>query len=279
MLNILFPTDFTELSLNAFHYALEYAIKTSAKLTIYHTFDESDTTPEAQSIYDKVDIQNFRNKQDSFPPFEKIISDRNIENLKVRYIVKEGKFIEAIKKYVAKREEKIDLIIMGTHGKTKSLFDIFMENNTIRILEQISKPVIAVPQRAVYDGSIDNIAFLVDYREDEKDALLEIAEQAEQLNARLHVIHFDLAHGDSIVPRMDIFKESLQLANHHKVSFNSIDSLDLKKSLLKYCDEHNIDMVCVINHARNYYQRLFSYSLAEELINHVDTPVMAIYRE
>ena len=280
MKSILFPTDFTELSLNAFTYAMEYAQKSNSKLIVYHTYSEnSDIPEEAQQVYDKVDIQNFRNKKDKFPPFEKLIKDSKVGDLKVKYVVDEGNFIDSLKNYITRKEDKIDLIIMGTQNKENSLFNIFMETNTIKILQEINKPVIAIPEKATFDGYLNNIAFLVDYREDEKEPLEQVILKTQEFNSNLHVIHFDLAHGESISPLMSSFKDSLQLKDLNNTKFISIDTINLKKSLSEYCVNNTIDMICVINHKRNFYQRLFSLSLAEDILNHLDIPVMAIYSE
>lgn len=280
MKNILFPTDFTEVSLNAFEYAMEYAQKFNYKLIVYHTYLEgSSVKEETQAVYKMVDIQNFRNKKDKFPPFEKLIRNSKLGHLTVKYIVEEGEFINSLMNYVSKKEDKIDLVIMGTHGNSKNLFNIFMETQTLKILKEISMPVIAIPERAHFDGSLDRIAFLVDYRSDEIKPLQMVIEKTKEFGANLHVIHFDLAHGESIVPLMEGFKKSIQTAKLKTVDFVSIDSIDLKKSLSEYCRDHKIDLVCLINHRRNSYQRLFSFSLAEDLISHVDIPVMAIYSE
>ncbi len=280
MKSILFPTDFTELSLNAFTYAMEYAQKSNSKLIVYHTYSEKNTiSEEAQKVYNKLDIENFRSKKDKFPLFEKLIKNSKAGNLKVKYVVKEGDFVTSLKNYVKKKEDKIDLIIMGTQNKQNSLFDIFMETNTIKILQEINKPVIAIPENATFDGSLNNMAFLVDYREDEKEPLEQVILQTQEFNSDLHVIHFDLAHGESISPLMDSFKDSLELENLNNVTFITIDTINLKESLSQYCVTNNIDMICIINHKRNFYQRLFSYSLAEDILNHLDIPVMAIYSE
>ena len=280
MKNILFPTDFSEISLNAFAYAMEYAQKLDATLIIYHAYHEDISVDEkTQSIYEKIDIDNFRNKKDKFPPFQKLIKASKKGDLKVKYIVDEGVFSDSLFKYVAKRDDKIDIIIMGTSkGKNSSLFNIFMETNTIKILEEIDKPVIAVPENAKFDGSLDNIMFLVDYRDEEIEPLEKITKVVKEFSAQLHVVHFDLAHGESISPLMDNFRQNLTL-KHKKTKFVSIDTLHLKTSLSDYCTENKIDMVCLLNQERNLYQRLFTFSLAEDLINHIDIPVMAIYKK
>lgn len=280
MENILFPTDFSEVSMNAFLYALEYAKKMNAKIIVFHSFDlDVEAQGHVAEVYKELDIKNFRSKKEAFPPFEEIVAKKQWHDIKIKYVVREGSFLETFTQYVAKREDKIDLVVMGTQLAKNRLFELFTESNTVKILDDINKPVIVVPSHSEFDGTLNNILFLVDYREDEKEPLEDLTSQLKQFKAKLHVVHFDLAHGDSIVPLMDRFKASLKIHDFHNVTFKTIDSIDIKNSLLQYCTENQIDIVYLINHRRNFYQRLFTYSLAEDLIKNINTPVMAIYRE
>ncbi|WP_373519464.1 universal stress protein [Pricia sp.] len=280
MESILFPTDFSEVSMNAFLYALEYAKKMDAKIVVFHSFDLNvEAQPHIAEVYKELDIRNFRSKKKTFLPFEEIVAEKGLNEIKIKYVVREGSFLETFTQYAAKREDKIDLVVMGTQLTKNSLFELFTESNTVKILDEINKPVIVVPSQAEFDGNLNNILFLVDYRDDEKEPLEDLTSQLKSFGAKLHVVHFDLAHGDSIVPLMDRFKASLKVHDFHNVAFKTIDSIDIKKSLLAYCTENEIDIVYLINHKRNFYQRLFTYSLAEDLIKNINTPVMAIYRE
>ncbi|SFC24981.1 Universal stress protein family protein [Parapedobacter composti] len=281
MKSILFPTDFSSASLNAFGYAVKYAEKTQARLVVYHSFmPDTELNEETREIYKKLDIENFRSKKDKFPPFEKLIEQLGVDSVTVKYIVEEGAFIENFKAYVKRKEDAIELVVIGSQAAKKGMFEVFLETNTAIILEEINKPVIAVPQRARFDGVIDHIAFLVDYREDERAPLTQVMKTCREFGAKLHVLHFDLAHGESIVPLMERFKKSLRVPPHTSDTvFRSIDTINLKASLADYCRANHIDLVCLVNHKRNFYQRLFSYSLAQDLLRNIDVPVMAIYND
>lgn len=283
MSQILFPTDFTEKSINAFDYALDYALKTDSKLIVFHSYNPHATHihDETQLVYNKIDIQNFRNKKDSFPLFEKILKQKRIrEDITIKYVVKEGEnFIDTLTQYIDKKDDKIDLIIIGAHSRRNNIFDFFFEPRTLTLLDNMRKPVIAVPSNATFDGSLNNFVFLVDYRDYEKEALEEVIAQSEIFRSSLHVIHFDLSHTEDIVPMMDNFKESVKNRNLANVTFQSIDTINIKKSLQEYCHENNIDIVCLINKRRNKYQRFFAYSLTEDLLANFDIPVMALYEE
>lgn len=282
MKSILFPTDFSTASLKAFEYALRYAEHIEARLVVYHSYSSAgEVSEDVQALYKKVDIENFRSKKDKFPPFEEIIERyRTDKSIKVKYVVKEGDFIDTFKAYIERKEDQIELLIMGTQATKRGMFDVFMETKTAVLLQEIHKPIIAIPERVEFDGTIDNIAFLTDYRSEDVLALKDVMEICQRFDARLHVLHFDLAHGESIVPLMERFKRHFKgdpVAE--QAVFEAIDTINLKASLAEYCTQHKIDMVCLVNQRRNFYQRLFSYSLTQDLLHNIDVAVMAIYNE
>lgn len=278
MSRILFPTDFSYTSVQAFKFALEYARALETKITVFHAYDPSaEVDPATQVLYNKIDIDNFRNKKEIFPPFE-LIKEQGGYEVPIRYIVKEGTFVDTLKHYITKKDEKIEMVVLGTTMTKMALFELFSEFRVLKILEDIHKPVIVVPDNSHFDGSLNNILFLVDYKEDEIEPLDDIIEQTNKFDAMLHVVHIDLAHGESIAPQMEAFRNNLKNDNYKNIKYVTIDAIDIKSTLGEYCEEFNIDIVCLVNHKRNFYQRMFTYSLTEDLIRNMNIPVMAVYR-
>lgn len=277
MKKILFPTDFSEPSLKAFAFALDYAKKMNHIIVVFHAYNTSaQPNQQLKAIYDAINIENYKEENKPFPPIEALISDKDFTNIK--YVVRKGSFIEALKQYVDDKEDKIELVIMGSHDRSVFM-ELFIEAQTLKVIKEINKPVVAVPEKVNFDGNLDNILFLVDYKDSEKQPLIELIEKAKAFDAKLHVLHFDLSHTESITPIMEEFKESLKVNHFDNVEFVSIDSIDIKKSLNAYCQNNHIDMVCLMNHDKNFYQRFLMQSIAEDLIKNINTPVMAIYEE
>lgn len=278
MNNILFPTDFSELSLSSFNFALEYAHKMEHKVIVFHAYDkEKEVDEKVKVMYEKVDIDNYKKEKKPFPVVEELIKDKYAD-VKIKYVVREGNFVDAFTQYVEDKEDKIDTIVMATSDRERFI-EIFVEAKTLKVIEEVNKPVIAVPFDSKFDGTLDNMVFLVDFKEAEKAPLVDLIEKAKEFDAKLHVVHFDLAHGLSISPLMDNFKKTLSSNNFENAEFVTIDSIDIKESLKEYCIDNKIDMVCLMNHRKNFYQRLFTQTLAEDLIKNLNTPIMAIYHD
>lgn len=275
MKHLLFPTDFSATSFNAFSFALEYADKLGLDIIVYHAYDQDDAI-NTGAEYDQVDIDKLREHGGFFRPFEDAVKAKE-SAVSLKYSIEQGAFLESFKAYVESIEEDVDCIVMGTENNGLRLLEFFFNSNTIKLMTSIGKPVVAVPEGTQFDGALDNVLFLVDYKDDELESLQNILKSTKEFDAKLHVVHFDVAHSDALAYKMDALRAKLADQDLSGVSFESIDTIDIKKSLMAYCDQHNIDLVYLVNRERNFYQRLFSYSLTEDLVKEMQLPVMSLY--
>jgi len=113
---ILFPTDFTEGALAALPYAADLAKSFNAKLYLLHViYDMSTSTglPVAQvplnAMYEE--MQKGAEKE-----LEKVVAEMGVELKNVETHVIRGVPYEEIRKFA--RENAVDLIVMGTHGRS-----------------------------------------------------------------------------------------------------------------------------------------------------------------
>lgn len=277
MKNIIFPTDFSKESINAFDYALAYARKIKANIIIFHAFS-GELTGDNLEVYSAEEVERFRKEKDSFGPFEQLKKEKGAESVNLLYVVKEGDFMEIFRKFLSENKDELDLVVMGTDNNRDTFKEFFVGPNTIKVMESVNKPIMAVPEKARFDGTLDNILFLIDYREDEKAPLQDLIERSRTFDSKIHVVHIDLANVDDITNRMEMFKNSLKEYNYDKVIFESVRGLDINDAVQKYCEENQIDVVYLMNYKMNFFRRLFTHNIAEELVKHLDTPVMSIYK-
>ncbi len=138
---ILYATDFSEISEHAFDYALTLADKFSASLIIMHVINEP------------VDLRGFYVPNISFETMENEIAlgaekmmerfcSKKLENVAhyEKYTVLGVPYDEILKKAV---EEKVDLIVIGTHGRAG--IDHFLFGSTAeRVVRKAACPVMTV---------------------------------------------------------------------------------------------------------------------------------------
>lgn len=140
---ILFCTDFSEDAHWAFTYALQLAKTFKSKLLILHVTPEP-VHPEQLSIYlpqEKLDELRVSQKKEIDLQLKTryIKKMRGFKNYKV--VLKEGEpFVEIVQ--MAKKES-VDLIVMGTHGRT-GLDHILFGSTAEKVVRKSPSPVLTI---------------------------------------------------------------------------------------------------------------------------------------
>ncbi|MCB0571221.1 MAG: universal stress protein [Phaeodactylibacter sp.] len=276
MKRILFPTDLSAAAANAFIYALHVADKTGAAITTLHVYRRPEVKAASlphtlEEFYASYDLEEFQNYKDSIPALNDIQKASGFAHLEVNHMLKSGKPVEAILR--AAEEEKADMIIMGTTGAT-GLKKIFLGSVAGEVLEKAACPVLAIPERTVFDGQIDRIAFTTSYKEEEKKALEKAMEIFDPFHPLIHCINVDLAHTDFQTHAMDKFKEGLSQGSH--LQFHVLDGTDIKEVISRFLRENDIDILAMVTHKRSFLEGLFNYSNAKMMSYHADTPILSI---
>ncbi len=135
---IMVPTDFTVYSDHAIEYAIMVARKFEAKILLIHVIE-----PFAYSVTDTVQIIDHYTalKTVAKPILENLQKRLLKKGLKVDSILLDGNpYLEIVKKT---REAGVDLIIMGTHGRT-GIEHILMGSVAERVVRLAPCPVLTV---------------------------------------------------------------------------------------------------------------------------------------
>jgi nucleotide-binding universal stress UspA family protein len=104
---ILYPTDFSPYSNQAYFHAVALADKHGASLTIVYVYAPGFGTPEATADGEK-DRQYWQSQLEQIRPVD--------SHIPVRHVFLEGDPATEIVRFAA--DAGIDLIVMGTHGRT-----------------------------------------------------------------------------------------------------------------------------------------------------------------
>ena len=138
---ILCPVDHSNCSKEALKYAVSFAIKDEAKLYLLHiidirSFSESLDTM-APQIPDNETVQQLRNKLlDCIP--EEMRDDMDVEAIVIQGIP----FAEIIS---TSREKEIDMIVMGSHGRT-GISHMMLGSVSEKVVRKAPCPVMIVRQ-------------------------------------------------------------------------------------------------------------------------------------
>jgi nucleotide-binding universal stress UspA family protein len=141
--NILFCTDFSEDAHWAFTYALDLAKTYKAKLTIFHVTPEP-VHPEQLSLYlapkKLVELRASQKKEiDRQVKTHYVGKMGRFKNYQI--IFKEGEpFVEIIQRA---KKDSVDLIVMGTHGRT-GLDHVLFGSTAEKVVRKSPSPVLTI---------------------------------------------------------------------------------------------------------------------------------------
>jgi nucleotide-binding universal stress UspA family protein len=140
---ILCPTDFSENSEHALKYALVIAELSQAEILLLHVV-EPISYPQSTEYFEPM-VNEVELTMNMAKAFQKQLEDQ-VESFKKEYPRIEGKvvsgntFLEIIQTI---RDEKIDIIVMGTHGRT-GLAHVLIGSVAEKVVREAPCPVLTV---------------------------------------------------------------------------------------------------------------------------------------
>ena len=273
MKKILFPTDFSEASMNAFIYALKLADSIKGEIITLHVYDlplvgYSNVPGVLNEIYDLIELGNFENYKDQIPFLRRIAEQNNMEHIKISNVLDTGNLINRIVKIV--RDEDIDYVVMGTKGAT-SLKETFLGTATTKVMNASSAVVFAIPENCKYN-EIKKILFLTKYNFEDLKVLKKVIEFAAVFEAHIDCLHIKATH-----QKDNTFKEEWQkIAENQDITLHTISNNDVEGIILEFIDLNKIDMITMHIYYKNFLEKLFQVSLSKKLAFHVNVPILAI---
>ena len=271
---ILFPTDFSDASKNAFIYALKLADHIEAEIVTVHVYQ----LPQAKfvnaaeylhEVYDVTQLSHFENYRDEVPSFREIAQSNNLGHIKINHVLISGDTVPEIKKLTD--NDDYELVIMGTKGGS-SLKETFFGTIATQVMNEIKSLVLVIPENCQY-APIHKIVFMTKYKTQDTASFQRILALSQVYKAHLDCL--------SILSTEDIIKNDekenwkLMLADD-KVTFHSIKGNDKEKIILDFIEEHAINMVALHVYHKNFFQKLFDVSLSKKLAMHINVPILAI---
>ncbi len=266
MKKILFPTDFSLAAKKAFGFAVALARQMDAKidvLNIYHLpfIDATNVPPE---YVDEMLEEKRKVVKENLREFVKEQPASLIGELIASY----GIFIpEEIKDLV--KENKYDLIVMGTKGEHHSKLEKIMGSVTTHTMLQSDCPVLAVPEEARWD-ELNKIAFATDFEIKDYNAVNRLMDFAAMLAAEVHFVHVETD------PKIGQMEDCISLPNYpfQFSEFAVVNSPTVMEGIDKYIKEKRIDLLALFIPKRRLWERLFHTSFTKKMTFHSRTPLL-----
>lgn len=275
MKKILFPTDFSDVSKNAFIYALKLADAIDAEIITLHVYELDspaylDVSIYLQEIYEYEELSDFENYKDEVPVLRKIAEDNNLSHVKISNVLIQGHLVKEI--VTLSKKENVDFIVMGMRGVTH-LREIFLGNVTTKIMSECNATVLAVPEKCRY-VPIEKILFITKYHMDDIEPLKKVQALSNVFHSHIDCLNVKPPHtvykDDFVVDFKNVFK-NLDIAFHSELS-NDIEGV-----ILSFIEKNNVNMIGIHERHRSFFEKLFEVSLSKKLTFHINIPILSVH--
>lgn len=277
MKKILVPTDFSKNADNALDYAVQIAKKTNSKIILFHVFYIAYYSYDSQM--DFMTEQSFYIQENTKNNLVRLCEKvKQTFGAECEYISKEGFVVDSI--ISASEEEDIDLIIMGTKGAS-GIKEVLMGSNTAKVIGRTSRTLIAVPEKASYDG-IKKIAYATDYNRNDINSIKLLVEFAEVEHSEIRIIH--VVDGENKYEYEESFlkkyeEKIVKKINYKNILYQLIFGVDVEKKLEQYLKKESISLLGISTKKRNLFRRIFGKSITRKLVYHTKIPLIVFHHK
>lgn len=272
--NILVPMDFSRCAKNALQFTMQLADSFQSKLVLVHVakvpytnFDPMVVDVPAQNILATITAQ-------IASQFEQLILSEELEPSNTTTKIMFGGFLESIQECVA--ENKIDLIVTGTH-ESHGWLDQLFGSNSASIVAHANIPVLIIPENH-RPHRIQLIGIAIDIENElDLDKLVFVKELAAIMSAKLVIINVmndsskRFVYDDQKVKLSQYLKDISH--TYHTVSIEGpIDEL-----LLGVAKSLKLDVLYM--NPKNYgiFEGLFHSSSTKSIAMTIDIPLMTVH--
>lgn len=277
---ILIPIDFSDLSVYAVDYALAIAKLHNAKITLVHAVEDmltfsipGDFVLSTEEFIEKEKaLQQI--KSDQLTRFAEMLNKKYQNEFDTRILF--GKSHRVINELVT--EEKIDLVVMSTHG-VSGFREFIIGSNAVRIISECPCPVLSV-QNPMKAHGIKKI--LLPFKDDpfSRQKVNVAIQFAKWFNAEVYTlgIEDEGETGHLIKIEREGFQIQAYLDEHQvKNSLEIVQHQNPSKAILAYGKQVHADMLLVMADMEN--EDIVEYIMgpvAQQLVNHSDIPVLSV---
>ncbi|HEY0768725.1 MAG TPA: universal stress protein, partial [Sphingobacteriaceae bacterium] len=253
MKTILIPTDFSKVAQAATKVAIGIAKRASARLLLLHIIERPD--PVSFNVEGQIsEPTNWEDKLFTARLIEKakkeiaaVTNEASLEGVKVKSELRLGNPFHGMREVIT--EHEVDLVVMGTSGRSK-LEEMIIGSNTEKVIRHASCPVLTVHEKA---GQADfkNIVYATSMSDDEKEFAEVVRNTQAMYGSTIHLVRINTPQNfqsDTVVRKvMADFAKKIKLKNFTLNVFNDYSE---EQGILHFASQIDADLVAMATHGR-----------------------------
>jgi len=276
MRKILIPTDFSENAMNAIHYAIKLFKYEKCDYYIMHAYQDDIYADEDLLEKETLEEITRRTSEKSLKELGIILKEiyeispnpRHTYNI----ISSNNMLLDETDKIVD--DENIDIIVMGTRGKTNDK-KLTFGSHTLQVLKYVQCPVLAIPQGYKYKQPKHTLFptnYLIPYKRRELKLLCEMVSPYRAVIDMLYI-----SKSKKLSRRQEdnqtFIKEELC---KNSLNFKTEKSKHIINAIYTYIKEHDIDLLVMVNTRHSFLESNLFLSIVDELSLHLKIPFLAL---
>ncbi len=274
MKTIIVPTDFSPVSINAMHFAVNMALAVDASIMLFHVYNIPVSYSEVPIILVSVEEM----KKGSEAQLEELKNNINhITSGKVKVYTESrmGNTVDELDEICQKIQPFA--IVMGAKGKT-GIENVMFGSTTLTAIRHLTWPVICVPPGKKYGNGIKKIGFACDFKQVvETTPVKFILQMVKEFNAELHILNVDYKekHFRPETPEQSFLLHNL--LEEVKPQYHFINNPDIEDGINEFAETNNLDLVVAIPKKHKLLEGIFRPSSTKQLVFQSHIPVMCVH--
>lgn len=273
MATLLVATDFSPISTNAMHYAVNLAQVIKAKILLVNVYQIPVSLTEAPMVMvsaDELKSSSEEKLQQLKTSLDHITSGR----IEVETFVSFGNVVDELNNICEKIKPLC--VVVGTKGHT-GLELVFFGSTTLAAIRKLVSPVICVPPGAEFRG-YRKIGFACDFEDVEHNTPASFINKFTRLfGAKLFVLHVDHEHKQFKAQGPDESMVLHSMLQESNPAYRYIEKKDIEEGINEFAESNNLDLLITVPKRHKRIERLFKTSDASQLVFHSHIPVMCVH--
>lgn len=275
MKQILVPTDFSEQAEAALSLAAEMARANNAELVVLHVVEipgqqsfNTTAQPEYADPMEGLFIKKLIEKGES--QLAELPNSQLMEGVNLKTVIRAGNAYYNMSDIIT--EYSPDLIVMGTSGATGTE-EILIGSNTEKVVRNAHVPVLSLKKK-IKLSELENVLLASEMKDEGMDLVARLKNIVQHANAKIHLLRVNTPNN---------FEGSAQTMNKMKayVEKNGLEaeqhiynSATEEEGIMEFAASNQIDLIAMGTHGRKGLMHLLSGSIAEDVVNHSEIPVL-----
>lgn len=272
--NILIPTDFSETAALAVAHGTMMAHLFNAKIYLLHSVEaimypggpgEPVMAPDMETIYRDA-MEQLRKEAEAI---------KGKHTVEITTLITSGRPATAIND--AAKENKIDIIIMGTHGAS-GFEELFMGSNAHKVVTVATCPVITIRLSTKSIG-FKNIILPIGSYLQSRQKVNNAIKLASVYNSAVHILGLLETNDKEDDMKFGIKLETVEKALQHaniKYTKKMIRANNTAAEAMKFSEEVGGDLILIMTEHESDLTGMFMGASAKQIVNHSKIPVMSI---